>query len=118
KDDVHRNFTPTLNAAVGKTAAAVTAGRYADASIDPTDFTVRVRIPESGKSLEAEALSTGTHEQFQFALRAALATGLGSGGRVPILFDDALAHADDDRLRAALARAAELAADGEQIVFF
>jgi energy-coupling factor transporter ATP-binding protein EcfA2 len=118
KDAVHRDFTPYLNEAVGKSVAAITGGRYRQAWIDQGDFTVRVRVPETGGSHEADALSTGTIEQFQFALRAALASALGNGEHVPILYDDALAHADDGRLRAALERAAELARDGEQIVFF
>jgi energy-coupling factor transporter ATP-binding protein EcfA2 len=118
KDVVHRDFTPVLNDAISKSAAAMTGGRYAQAFVDQRDLIVRVRVPETGGSEELEQLSTGTIEQFQFALRAALASALGSGERVPILYDDALAHADDDRLRAALERAAALAQEGDQIVFF
>ena len=115
---MHRDFTPYLNDAVGKSVAAITGGRYAQAWLDPADFRLRVQIPETGGSQEADALSTGTIEQFQFALRAALASALGSGEHVPILYDDALAHADDGRLKAALKRAAELSREGEQIIFF
>jgi hypothetical protein len=118
RDEVHRNFTPTLNEAVGSSAAAITGGRYTKAWIDPNDFTMRVRAADGGDDLPIDELSTGTFEQFQFALRAALAAALGSGERVPILFDDALAHADDERFKAALARASELANAGDQIVFF
>lgn len=118
KDVLYRDFTPVLNDAISKSAAAMTGGRYAQAWVDQKDLIVRVRVPETGGSQDAEALSTGTIEQFQFALRSALAAALGSGERVPILYDDALAHADDERLKAALEHAAALAAGGDQIVFF
>jgi len=118
KDIVHRDFTPPLNEAVGKLGAAMTGGRYAEAWIDPADFKVRVRVPESATTQDASVLSTGTLQQLQLALRAALATTLGSGERVPLLVDDALANADDARAEAALIQAATLARAGLQIIFF
>jgi DNA repair protein SbcC/Rad50 len=118
KDIVHADFTPRLNEAVARSAAAITAGRYDRAWIDQSDFSIRVRAPETGGTLDSGVLSTGTIEQLQFALRAALAGVLGSGERMPIMYDDALAHADDARLRAALEQAAAIAREGNQIVFF
>ena len=118
KDAVHRDFTPVLNEAVGRSMSTITGGRYETAWIDQADFRIRLRVPETDTTQEGSVLSTGTVEQLQFALRAALAGALGSGERVPLLYDDALAYADDDRARAALARAAELATLGEQIVLF
>jgi uncharacterized protein YhaN len=118
KDVVHKDFTPRMNAAVARSAEAITAGRYVDARVDQADFTVRVRVPETGQYVDASTLSTGTLEQIQFALRSAAAEALGSGERVPMLYDDALAHADDDRLRAALEFASSLSRAGAQIVFF
>ena len=118
KDDVHRDFTPPLNDAVSKFGGAITGGRYAEAWIDQADFTVRVRVPETATTQEAAVLSTGTLQQLQLALRAALATTLGGGERVPILVDDALANADDARSEAALLQAHTLARSGQQIVFF
>jgi len=118
KDIVHSDFTPPLNEAVGKLGSAMTGGRYGQAWIDPADFTVRVRVPETATTQEAAVLSTGTLQQLQLALRAALATTLGNGERVPLLVDDALANADDGRAEAALLQAATLARSGQQIVFF
>ncbi|HXW75927.1 MAG TPA: hypothetical protein VEJ20_00805, partial [Candidatus Eremiobacteraceae bacterium] len=103
---------------LARSIATITRGRYAQAWIDPADFTIRVRPPEGGGTVDDEALSTGTIEQLQFALRAALAAALGKGECVPLLYDDALAHADDARLRCALEHAAELGAAGQQILFF
>jgi len=118
KDIVHRDFTPPLNDAVSKLGSAMTGGRYGEAWIDPADFTVRVRVPETATTQEATVLSTGTLQQLQLALRAALATTLGNGERVPILVDDALANADDTRAEAALLQAHKLAESGQQIIFF
>ncbi len=119
KDAVHRDFTPVLNEALGRSLHAMTGGRYATAWVDPADFRIRVRVPETDATQDESALSTGTKEQLQFGLRAAIASALGGGAeRVPVLYDDALAHADDGRAKAALARAAELGAQGEQIIFF
>jgi len=75
-------------------------------------------VPETATTQEAAVLSTGTLQQLQLALRAALATTLGNGERVPLLVDDALANADDGRAEAALLQAATLARSGQQIVFF
>jgi uncharacterized protein YhaN len=118
KDGVHRDFTPKLNEAVQRSAAAITDGRYGRAWVDQNSFRIRVLAAENGATVDAETLSTGTIEQLQFSLRAAVAEALGRGERVPILYDDALAHADDQRLRSAIEHAARLAADGAQIVFF
>lgn len=119
RDRVHRDFTPPLNAAVARAVATITDGRYVDARVDQSDFKIRVQAPETTVPQERAALSTGTAEQLQFALRTALATTLAGGGeRVPMLFDDALVHTDDARVRAALAFAAGLACDGSQIILF
>ena len=118
KDVVHQDFTPVLNEAVSRSVAAITDGRYERAWVDQADFKIRVEIPEIGLPRHESELSTGTIEQLQFSLRAALASALGSGERVPILFDDALAHADDARLRRSLEHAAQLAREGTQIIFF
>lgn len=118
KDDVHRDFTPPLNEAVGKLIGAITDGRYGRVWIDQSDFTIRVRVPEMASTPDGVALSTGTVQQLQFALRAALVKHLGSGEAVPLLVDDALANADDVRAERALIEAATLARDGQQIVFF
>lgn len=118
KDVVHRDFTPPLNDAASRMSAAITGGRYGEVWIDQSDFTIRVRVPETPSAQEAAALSTGTAQQLQLALRAALATTLGGGEGVPMLVDDALANADDARAEAALLQAATLARNGQQIVFF
>ncbi|HXM18839.1 MAG TPA: AAA family ATPase [Candidatus Tumulicola sp.] len=113
---VHSDFAPVLGAAVGAAATAITGGRYSEAGVDPDDFTVRVRPPEGSSWVEASLLSSGTREQLYLALRAAIAQALGSGERVPLLLDDALAHADETRQRSAIRHLAALAAQGQQII--
>jgi uncharacterized protein YhaN len=63
-------------------------------------------------------LSSGTTEQVNLALRAATAQALGSGERVPMILDDALAHADPERAAAALALLANSSHRGIQTLFF
>jgi len=118
KDDVHGNFVPILSAAVSRAVSTFSAGRYTQAFVDPEDFSVRVRLPETGMHAPSAELSSGTREQLFLALRAATAAALGSGERVPLLLDDALVHSDDDHLRAAVCHLAELAQSGQQIVLF
>jgi hypothetical protein len=118
KDAVHRDFTPRLNEALERSSTAITARRYEHVYVDQNSLALRVIAPETGQTVEGQTLSTGTVEQLQFALRAALAGILGTGERLPVIFDDALAHADDERLRGALEHAAALAHGGMQIVFF
>ncbi len=116
KVTVHSDFAPVLGAAVGSAAAAITSGRYAEAGVDPDDFSVRVRSPEGQAWVEASDLSSGTREQLYLSLRAALVQELGSGEQVPLLLDDALAHADETRQRNAVRHLAELGARGQQII--
>jgi len=118
KDAVHRDFTPQLNESAQRAMKQITSDRYADVWIDPKTFGLSVRTPETGGSKDAALLSTGTIGQLQFALRAALASALGAGERVPIVYDDALAHADDERSRRAIEFAAGMARSGMQILFF
>ena len=102
KDKVHKDFAPHLNALAGPAINRITGGRYAEVAVDPRNFAVRVRSPERGEPVEMSTLSSGTQEQLTLVLRAATAQALGSGERVPLLLDDALAHADENRRPAAV----------------
>jgi len=108
RDAVHKDFAPHLNALAGPALDQITNGRYREVAVDPRDFALRVRAPEHGAAVEMNTLSTGTQEQLTLVLRAATAQALGSGERVPLLLDDALAHADERRLPAAVRQLAEI----------
>ncbi|MBC5826512.1 MAG: AAA family ATPase [Candidatus Eremiobacteraeota bacterium] len=116
KDQVHGNFVPLLSAAIERAICDITDGRYVEASVDPENFTVRLRLPETGDRMSGAELSSGTREQIFLALRAATAAALGSGERVPLILDDALVHSDDARLAAGVHHLANLARGGQQIV--
>jgi len=118
QDAVHRDFAPVLNEALSAAAAQVTAGRYEHAFVDPASLHVKVAVPETGQDVELERLSSGTREQLYLSLRAAVAQTLGSGERVPLILDDALAHSDDARLEAAIRHLCRLGAGGQQIILF
>ena len=115
---VHKSFLPVMNAALGEALAAITSGKYADANLNPADFAVRLASPEKGGIVDPWQLSSGTIEQVNLALRAATAQALGSGERVPMILDDALAHADPDRAAAALTLLAKRGQNGLQTLFF
>jgi len=118
KDEVHRNFAPHLNALAGPALAEITDRRYTEVAVDPKDFALRVRAPENAATLEMTALSTGTREQLYLSLRAATAQALSTGDeRVPLLLDDALAHADERRLAAAVGHLAKIAKRQQVLLF-
>jgi len=120
KDRVHKNFAPHLNALAGPALAEITHGRYADVMIDPRDFSLRVRPADGSATMPSDVLSSGTQEQLHLSLRAATAQALGaqgSGERVPLLLDDALAHADERRLGAAVRHLAAIARRQQVLLF-
>jgi exonuclease SbcC len=115
---VHKSFLPTMNAALGAALSAITAGKYVEAHLNPADFAVRLASSERGGTVDPWQLSSGTLEQVNLALRAATAQALGSGERVPLILDDALAHADPQRAAGALRLLAEAGDRGIQALFF
>jgi energy-coupling factor transporter ATP-binding protein EcfA2 len=115
---VHKSYLPTMNAALGEALGAITSGKYVEAHLNPADFAVRLTSPERGGAVDPWELSSGTTEQVNLALRAATAQALGSGERVPMILDDALAHADPERAAAALALLANSSHRGIQTLFF
>ncbi len=120
KDSVHKNFAPHLNALAGPALAEITHERYTDVMIDPRDFSLRVRPADGSATVSSDALSSGTQEQLHLSLRAATAQALGAQGsseRVPLLLDDALAHADERRLGAAVRHLAAIARRQQVLLF-
>ncbi len=116
-DDVHKNFAPHLNEQAAQALADITKGRYTEVSVDPKDFALRVRAPESGAIVEMNALSTGTQEQLSLSLQALIARLSARDERVPLILDDALAHSDDQRLARAVERLAAIAGHQQVLLF-
>jgi uncharacterized protein YhaN len=120
KDGVHKDFAPHLNALAGPALADITHGRYTSVLIDPRDFSLRVQAAGDTATRAMGELSAGTQEQLHLSLRAATAQALGYGDadeHVPLLLDDALAHADERRLAAAVRHLASIA-QRQQILLF
>lgn len=115
---VHKSYLPTMNAALGEAVGKITSGRYVGAHLNPADFTVRLSSVERGGTVDPWQLSSGTIEQVNLALRAATAQALGSGEHVPLILDDALAHADPERAAGALTLLANAGQRGIQSLFF
>lgn len=118
QESVHRDFAPKLGEVLSASAAALTRGRYSKAFVDPANFAVNLIAPETARSVPVDELSSGTWEQIHLSLRAAVAQLLAAGERVPLILDDALAHADDDRLKAAIEHLAQMGEQGQQILLF
>jgi hypothetical protein len=115
---VHKSFLPTMNDALGEALGTITSGKYLEAYLNPADFAVRLTSAERGGAVDPGQLSSGTIEQVNLALRAATAQALGSGERVPLILDDALAHADPDRAAGAIALLARDGHRGLQTLLF
>jgi exonuclease SbcC len=117
QDSVHRTIAPQLADAIAPHLGAVTAGRYTEATVDPDDLQVRVRVP-SGAWREADRLSHGTAEQVYLLLRAALAQYLVTTGEsCPLILDDPTAYADTPRTTAILQVLHHLSAERQVIIF-
>src|SRR5690606_295747 len=71
KDRAHANIAPALETRVRPLLPKVTAGRYLDVVVEPSDFTLKV-TEASGAVREARLLSQGTTEQIFLLLRIAL----------------------------------------------
>jgi uncharacterized protein YhaN len=99
QERVHRDIAPHLATALARDLAAVTAGRYREAVVDPGSLAVRVR-GAGGPLRDVADLSVGTVEQVYLLLRVALAQRLVRPGEsCPLLLDDVTVHADQERTR-------------------
>lgn len=117
QERVHRDIAPVLAESVRQRLPAVTAGRYQDVIVNPADLRVQVCGPDR-QWRRAELLSHGTAEQVYLLLRIALAEHLTKPGELcPLILDDVVVHADDERAAQLLALV-RTAAEERQIVLF
>ena len=72
----------------------------------------------SGRGLHLEELSDGTRAQLILAVRLAFAEEAERGERLPVVLDEALAHADPARFDAIARSLARMVADGERQVIY
>lgn len=105
--EMHREFAPRLNEAMGEVVAQLTGGRYQSVRVDE-EMTIRALV-EGDRLVDLKSLSGGTIDQFYLALRMAMLDLLTEGQeRVPLLLDDPFVQYDQPRLEAAMAFLAQV----------
>jgi uncharacterized protein YhaN len=115
---LHHDFAPRLNEFLGRHLEKLTGGRYVEAMVDPTDFSVRLQGPAVPAPVALTKLSLGTIEQVYLLLRAAVMEIFAeSGESIPLLLDDPLIHADARRMANAL-QIIDVLAESHQIFYF
>jgi hypothetical protein len=115
---LHHDFAPRLNEFLGRHLEKLTGGRYVEAMVDPTDFSVRLQGPAVPAPVALTKLSLGTIEQVYLLLRAAVVEIFAeSGESIPLLLDDPLIHADARRMANAL-QIIDVLAESHQIFYF
>ncbi len=115
---LHHDFAPRLNEFLGRHLEKLTGGRYADALVDPADFSVRLQGPAVPAPVALTKLSLGTIEQVYLLLRAAVVEIFAASGEsIPLLLDDPLVHADARRMANAL-QIIDVLAESHQIFYF
>ncbi|GAA4722974.1 ATP-binding protein [Brevibacillus fulvus] len=114
-----RNLAPGINRRASQIMATVTANRYRDVRLDPSDkFAVRVVSEEQQRVALQTELSTGTSDQLYFAQRLALLLAVSEQtGPLPIFLDDHFIHYDEQRLSRTLAYLVKLS-ERHQIFLF
>ena len=116
--DAHRDFAPRVGRFLGEGLERVTEGRYREAYLDPSDWTVTTKVPETGRLEEVHKLSQGTRAAAYLLLRAGLAQHMSSMSEpVPLILDDPLVDLDDVRLERFLQLLVELSAEAQVLLF-
>jgi uncharacterized protein YhaN len=97
--------------------ARITRDRY-ELQIDPATQEFRARDVVHGGALSLEQLSSATRVQLLLAVRAAFVEANEQGVRLPLLLDETLANADEERAEAIIHAVFDLAREGRQIFYF
>src|SRR5690606_37194719 len=83
---------------------------------DEPEFTAFDEVDRLERRLEE--LSSGTRVQLLLAVRVAFVEQQEQGVMLPLLLDEVLGNSDDERARAIMAAAVELAREGRQVFYF
>ncbi len=117
QERAHRTIAPVLAQSLTRFLPEVTAGRYAEAVVDPETLEVRIQV-QDGTLRPAVLLSHGTAEQVYFLLRLALAQHLARIEETcPMIFDDATAQSDRVRKEAIMRCLQTISRERQVIVF-
>lgn len=113
--EIHREFAPRLNGAMGEIVASLTGGRYRHVRIDD-EMAIRA-ITAGDRTVDLLSLSAGTVDQFYFALRVALLDLISQEPeRIPLILDDPFVQYDEHRLLASMEYLAALSADRQVLL--
>lgn len=93
----------------------ITHGQY-ELLIDEGVFRAKDTVRDRGFDLDE--LSSATRLQLLLAVRVAFVEQQETGYKLPLLLDETLANADDERAEAIIESMIELARDGRQIIYF
>lgn len=115
--ELRSSYSTVLEKKAGGIFSGITSGRYGVMKIS-NSFDISVEPEGEGIARELEYLSGGTVDQAYLSLRLALTDMISeSGGRLPVLLDDALTQYDDARVKTAVGFLKQYAAE-RQIVMF
>ncbi|WP_186582706.1 ABC transporter [Synechococcus sp. MEDNS5] len=118
--DLSRRYSMPLRQSINRFMAPLLleASDDCELNVDPTEGLNTLRLQRSGRSFDFAQLSGGMKEQFNAALRFAMADTLRSShdGCLPLLFDDAFTNTDPKRLVSVLAMLRQAVDLGLQVV--
>lgn len=109
---IHDTFGDKLNRSISERVKEITQGKYSEIVMDEQ---MAVKVLSHNGYIPLEKLSAGTVCQVYLAVRLAMAEIFFPEEEMPLLFDDAFALYDEERLKAALSY---LAGRNNQIILF
>jgi uncharacterized protein YhaN len=121
-DDIRREFErthqPQALAESARLFARITRGKYRHVWAPLGERRLLIE-DDRGRIFPVQSLSRGTREQLLLAVRLAVVRKLaGEGISLPAILDDVIVNFDEDRAAAAVELLLDLAAQGQQILFF
>jgi uncharacterized protein YhaN len=97
--------------------ARITHGKY-ELLLDEEGSTFRARDTITGLGHSLDELSSATRVQLLMAVRLAFVEEQEPGIKLPLFFDETLGNSDEERARAIIQTAMEMASQGRQIFYF
>ncbi|MGE5673475.1 MAG: AAA family ATPase [Mycobacterium leprae] len=114
REEIHRDFAPMLNNAMGRAVAELTNGRYESVKVDDS-LGIRA-LADGDRTVDLVSLSGGTIDQFYLALRLALLEMIQGAESIPLMLDDPFVQYDDTRVERAMAHLAAISLE-HQVIF-
>lgn len=111
-EEIHDSFGKELNRRASEYVKKLTGGAYEKVLLDEK---LTLQADTGHSFVKAEQLSAGTIEQMALAVRFAVADTMYHDDSLPLIFDDAFAYYDDERLKETLHFLAE---SGRQVLLF